>query len=93
MTGNLDMGRNLVTNMVYPKDDLDATNKSYVDSEIALCLKRDGNDPALGDLNMAGYVVEDLKDVDSSTPAENAVNKIMWTRGCEPYSTGSHKKT
>ena len=54
MTGNLNMGRNLVTNMVYPKDILDATNKSYVDSRIASCLKRDGTDPAEGNLNMDG---------------------------------------
>ena len=48
MTGNLNMGENRITKLGYPKDILDATNKSYVESEIALCLKRDGTNPAWG---------------------------------------------
>ena len=70
MTGNMDMGENLITKMCYPKDILDATNKSYVDSEIAECLKHDGSNRAWGNLNMAEHTIEELKDVDSSTPAQ-----------------------
>ena len=93
MTGNLNVGEHLITKLGYPKDILDATNKSYVDSEIASCLKRDGTDPALGNLNMAGYAIEDLKDADNSTPAEDAVNKKYGIRVCKSNSTQSRKKT
>ena len=66
MTGPLDVGGHPIEN---------------VDSENALCLKRDGSDPALGDLNMNGYDIKGLKDVNSSTPAENAVNKKYVDQG------------
>ena len=81
MTGTMDMGENLITNMGYPKDILDATNRSYVDSRIALCLLRDRTNPAGGDLEMGAYAIQYLKDADSSTPAHNAVNKNICGRG------------
>ena len=66
MTGVMDVGENLITNMGYPKDIFDATNKSC-DSQVEKALLRDGSNPAWGDLVMAGYAIQDLKDADSST--------------------------
>ena len=70
------MGKNLIRNVGYSKDILDAVKKSHLDSELGRCLKIDGSNPAWDDLNMAGNRILDLKDVDSDTPASTAVIKI-----------------
>ena len=54
-------------------------------SEIALCLKRDGPNPAWGDLYMAGYAIEDLKDADST--------KNMWIKASKQNLTRLRKET
>jgi hypothetical protein len=53
MSGGLNMGGNIITNLPYPSSDItDAVNKNYCDTEDNKRLRLDGNSPMTGTLNM-----------------------------------------
>ena len=57
------MGENLIHNLAYPRDILDAVNKSHLDSEIAGYLLTNGANPSWEDQDWGGHRLGNLKDV------------------------------
>jgi hypothetical protein len=61
MTGNLNMGTKLITNLGTPVATTDATTKGYVDTADVLMVKKDGTVAMTGNLNMATKLITNLR--------------------------------
>jgi hypothetical protein len=73
MTGDLDMGSNLIKSLTSPVADDDGANKLYVDSVgIAIrddAMLLDGTNPMLADMSLGGFQAKDLADATAQQDA------------------------
>lgn len=66
MTGGLNMGGNIITNLPYPSSDTtDATNKNYVDTEDNKRLRLDGSSAMTGNINCNGNNITNIGSIQS----------------------------
>ena len=66
MTGGLNMGGNIITNLPYPSSDImDAVNKNYCDTEDNKRLRLDGNSPMTGNINCNGNNITNIGSIQS----------------------------
>jgi hypothetical protein len=66
MSGGLNMGGNIITNLPYPSSDItDAVNKNYCDTEDNKRLRLDGNSPMTGNINCNGNNITNIGSIQS----------------------------
>ena len=78
MTGDLNMNKQRVENMLDPVDEQDAVNKRYLESELSDYLKRNGQSPMTFDLNMNNHRIRNVKHYDPATNSLQDVPNIKY---------------
>lgn len=75
MTGNLNMNKQLIENMLNPSSGQDAVDNRFLESQLDDYLSWKGQISMDADLNTGSYRLINLKDADAESNPADALNK------------------
>lgn len=75
MAGSLHMNENEITDMLEPSAEQEAVNKRFLEAWLDDYLSQKGGNEIVADLDMAGYKIIQLKNVDACSQPTDAINK------------------